>query len=95
MLLISCSTSNKEILAEEANNTSVDEVEEDNIITVDGLEDDNTITVEELEEDELPVLATLTDELRTDGFKYCLIETQNEEEEILSHRLRISVKHLV
>lgn len=49
----------------------------------------------DLTEEDLMALTLVTDGLRELGYKHCLIETQNSSGEILGHRLRISVQHLV
>lgn len=40
------------------------------------------------------VINKITDELREGGFKYALIEVQNEKRELIGLKLRISVAHL-
>lgn len=47
-----------------------------------------------MEEEDFFGLDAVLRDLRKYNFKHCLIETENEEGEILSHRLRISVECL-
>ena len=49
----------------------------------------------EVELDDLTGLTKVVDELVGLGYRYCLIETENEKGDILNHRLRISLSHLV
>jgi hypothetical protein len=48
----------------------------------------------EVKEDETSAIEPLTNELRELGYKFCLIESQNEKKEVVQTRLRISVAHL-
>ena len=47
-----------------------------------------------LTESDLDVLDKLVNELKELDYRYCLIEEQNEEGDVLGYRLRISVSHL-
>lgn len=49
----------------------------------------------ELSEEDLHVLETFAEELRRKDYKYALIEKEDAGGNILGHRLRISLKHLV
>lgn len=44
--------------------------------------------------DEQLYIPELTEKLRENGYKFCLIEIQNENEEVIRTKLRISVEHL-
>ena len=48
----------------------------------------------EIEDDHFEGISSVVEQLRELGYRHCLIETQDEEGEILGHSLRISLEHL-
>lgn len=48
----------------------------------------------DLEDDDFYALDKVTSEMRELNYRYCLIETQDHNGDIVNHRLRISLAHL-
>lgn len=58
------------------------------------MRDGKLVTELDLTSEDMLGLLQVTREMRELNYYYCLIEEQNEEGEILGHRLRISIAHL-